>query len=153
MLNLLTALRPEQAESLAATLLPHYYVDVEMIRNAVRRYSSFNAIHLPTMFKVDVFVPSDTLFARENMHRRVALEVPEIGRTLYFCAPEDIVLHKLLWYAAGSGVSDRQWYDLQGVLRLQAHGLDLTYLWYWATVLGVGELLHRALDEAGLSEV
>src|SRR5712691_12639611 len=64
-------------------------------------------------------------------------------RTLYICAPEDIVLHKLLWYAAGSGVSDRQWYDLQGVLRLQAYGLDLAYLRYWATVLGVGELLHR----------
>jgi hypothetical protein len=48
-------------------------------------------------------------------------------------------------------VSDRQWYDLQGVLRLQAHGLDLAYLRHWATVLGVGTLLQRALDEAGLS--
>jgi len=105
------------------------------------------------MFKVDIFVPQDTPFARENMRRRIAIEVPEIGRTLYICAPEDIVLHKLLWYAAGSGVSDRQWYDLQGVLRLQAHGLDLAYIQPWATVLGVGTLLHRALDEAGLSSV
>ena len=54
------------------------------------------------MFKVDIFVPQDTPFARENMRRRIALEVPEIGRTLYVCAPEDIVLHKLLWYAAGA---------------------------------------------------
>jgi hypothetical protein len=66
------------------------------------------------MFKVDIFVPQDTPFARENMHRRSALEVPEVGRTLYICASEDIVLHKLLWYAAGGGASDRQWYDLQG---------------------------------------
>ena len=58
---------PEHAEPLAALLLPHYYVDVEMIQNAVRRYSSFNVIHLATMFKVDVFVPQDTPFARENM--------------------------------------------------------------------------------------
>jgi len=151
--DLVAALRPEHAEPLAALLLPHYYMDVEMMQSAVRRYSSFNVIHLVTMFKVDIFVPQDTPFARENMRRRVALEVPEIGRTLYICAPEDIVLHKLLWYAAGSGISDRQWYDLQGVLRLQAYGLDLAYLRYWATVLGVGELLHRALDEAGLSEV
>src|SRR5215471_4726629 len=68
-------------------------------------------------------------------------EVPEIGRTLYICAPEDIVLHKLLWHAAGSGVSDRQWYDLQGVLRLQAHDLDLAYLRHWAEVLCIGALL------------
>jgi hypothetical protein len=58
-----------------------------------------------------------------------------------------------LWYAAGSGVSDRQWYDLQGVLRLQAHGLDLAYLWHWGAVLKVEALLQRALDEAGLSGV
>ncbi len=60
------------------------------------------------------------------------------------------MLHKLLWYAVGSGVSDRQWYDLQGVLRLQAHDLDLTYLRHWGAVLGVEALLQRALDEAGL---
>jgi hypothetical protein len=149
--DLVAALRPQHAEPLAALLLPHYYVDTEMIQSAVRRYSSFNVIHLATMFKVDIFVPQDTPFARENMRRRIALEVPEIGRALYICAPEDTVLHKLLWYAAGSGVSDRQWYDLQGVLRLQAHGLDLPYLRYWATVLGVEVLLQRALDEAGLS--
>ena len=104
----------EHTEPLIALLLPHYYVDVEMMQSAIRRSSSFNVIHLATMFKVDIFVPQDTPFARENMRRRSALEVPEIGRTLYICAPEDIVLHKLLWYAAGDGVSDRQWYDLQG---------------------------------------
>jgi hypothetical protein len=105
------------------------------------------------MFRVDICVPQDTPFARENMRRRLALEVPEIGRTLYVCAPEDIVLHKLLWYAVGSGVSDRQWYDLQGVLRLQAHDLDLAYLRYWAVALSIEALLQRALDEAGLSAV
>lgn len=122
-----------------------------MIQNALRRCSSFNVIHLATIFKVDVFVPQDTPFACENMHWRVALEVPEIGRTLYFCAPEAIVLHKLLWYAARSGVSDRQWYDLQGV------GCRPTAS-TWPTC-GTGRrdsgwrTTHRALDEAGLSDV
>jgi hypothetical protein len=150
--DLVAALPLQHAEPLAAALAPHYYVDVEMIQQAVRRCSSFNVIHLITMFKVDVFVPEDTPFARANMLRRVALEVPELGRTLYFCTPEDIVLHKLLWYRAGSGVSDRQWYDLQGVLRLQAQGLDLAYLRRWAEEVGMSALLHRALEEAGLSE-
>jgi hypothetical protein len=151
--DLVAALRPEHAKPLAALLLPHYYVDSEMIQSAVRRSSSFKVIHLATMFKVDIFVPQNTPFACENVRRRMALKVPEIGRTLYVCAPEDIVLHKLLWYAVGSGVSDRQWYDLQGVLRLQAQSLDLAYLRYWAVVLDVEALLQRALDEAGLSSV
>jgi len=85
--DLVVSLRPEHAEPLATLLLPHYYVDVDMIQSAVRRSSNFNVIHLATMFKVDIFVPQDTRFARENMRRRLALEVPEIGRTLYVCAP------------------------------------------------------------------
>ena len=149
--DLVAALSLQHAEPLAATLSQHYYVDAEMIQQAVRRCGSFNVIHLATMFKVDVFVPEDTPFARSNMQRRVALEVPEVGQTLYFCAPEDIVLHKLLWYRAGGGVSDRQWYDLQGVLRLQAQGLDFAYLQQWAAELGMAALLHQALDEAGLA--
>src|SRR5262249_15210823 len=151
--DLVAALPLEQAEALAAALSQDYYIDVEMIHSAVRRCGSFNVIHLASMFKVDVFVPEDTLFARANMQRRVALEVPEVGRTLYFCSPEDIVLHKLLWYRAGMGVSDRQWYDLQGVLRLQAQSLDWTYLQQWASELGIAVLLHRAMEEAGLSSL
>jgi hypothetical protein len=138
--DLVAALQRQHAEPLAAALGPHYYVDVEMIHQAIRRCSSFNVIHLTTMFKVDVFVPENTPFAHANMQRRVALAVPELGRILYFC------------YQAGSGVSDRQWYDLQGVLRLQGQGLDLAYLQRWAAEVGISALLHRALEEAGLSE-
>jgi hypothetical protein len=149
--DLVAALHVEHVEPFAAALVQHYYVDVEMIQHAVRHHGSFNVIHLASMFKVDVFVPEDTPFARTNMHRRIALEIPEVKRTLYFCSPEDIVLHKLLWYQAGSGVSDRQWYDLQGVLRLQAQDLDLAYLQQWAAEMDIVGLLHRALAEAGLS--
>ena len=93
-----------------------------------------------------------TAFARENMDRRVAIEIPDLGRALYFTSPEDIVLHKLLWYVMGGNVSDRQWYDLQGVLRLQADRLDLAYMRQWADHLKTLDLLHQAFEEAGLSD-
>ena len=147
--DLVAALPLTHVEPLAAVLSQYYYVDVEMMQHAVRGCGSFNVIHLASMFKIDVFVPEDTPFARANMSRRMALAIPEVGRTLYFCSPEDIVLHKLLRYRAGSGVSDRQWYDLQGVLRLQAQDLDLAYLQHWAAELGLAALLHRAMAEAG----
>ena len=72
--DLVAALQGEHAEPLATTLSQYYYVDVEMIQQAIRRCSSFNVIHLATMFKIDVFVPEDTPFARANMQRRVALK-------------------------------------------------------------------------------
>jgi hypothetical protein len=148
--DLVADLRMPHAAPLAEALQKNaYYVDLERIEQAVRSRRSFNVIHLPTVYKVDVFVSKDTAFARQNMARRVAIEIESLGRSLYFSSPEDIVLHKLLWYVEGGGVSDRQWYDLQGVLRL-SKGIDLGYLRSWAQTLGLVELLEKALLEAGI---
>jgi hypothetical protein len=148
--DLIANLRPEHAAPLAQALAGIYYADPERISQAIRARRSFNIIHLETVYKVDVFVSKDTPFDRANTARRVPRAVPGLDRSLYFSSPEDIVLHKLLWYAEGSGVSDRQWYDVQGVLRLQAKTLDRDYLQTWAERLGVEDLLRRAMEEAGL---
>lgn len=151
--DLVADLQPHHTTPLAATLQQKgYYADAERIEQGILTRRSFNVIHLPTMYKVDVFVSKDTPFARENMARRVEVEIPSLGRSLCISSPEDIILHKLLWYAEGGGVSDRQWYDLQGVLRLQGHSIDLAYLRFWAKALGILDLLEKALAE-GRSEV
>ncbi len=50
----------------------------------------------------------------------------------------------------GGEVFDRQWYDIQGILKVRAAELDLPYLRHWADQLGIADLLTRALDDAGL---
>jgi hypothetical protein len=142
-------LRPRHAAPFAAALQGAYYADAERIAQGIRSRGSFTVIHLPTAYKVDVFVSKGDPFAREAMDRRVRMEVPGLGRPLDFTSAEDIVLHKILWYREGGGVSDRQWYDLQGVLRVQGAALDVAYLQTWAERLGISDLLRRALDEAG----
>ena len=52
----------------------------------------------------------------------------------------------------GGGVSDRQWNDILGVLKVQGTNLDMAYLQRWASALDVAELLQRALVDAGLME-
>lgn len=59
---------------------------------------------------------------------------------------EDIVLQKLLWFRAGGEVSDRQWLDLLGVLKVKRAELDLSYVERWATELSLDDLLRRALQ-------
>ncbi len=121
-----------------------------MIAEAIRRHASFNIIiHRETMFKVDIFVPRQRPFLRSQLARAqrqsFTLETEVSAR---FASPEDIILSKLEWYRQGGEVSERQWRDVLGVLKVRGDELDLDYLRKWATELHVDDLLARALQEA-----
>lgn len=148
--DLIADLRPAHAFGLVRALEGGYYISEERVREAIRDRRSFNLIHLATAFKIDLFVLPDEAFAHQAMARRVALDVRAVERSLDFCSPEDVVLAKLRWYEQGGRVSDRQWQDLQGILRLRAEHLDRAHLEHWARELGLTELLATAFREAGL---
>lgn len=149
--DLVADLEPPHAALLVAALGDDYYADEESIADAIRRRSSFNLIHYATSFKIDVFVASREPFQRSSLARRTTdtLSSPE-SPSLPFASAEDTVLAKLDWFRRGGGVSERQWTDVQGVLRVQRDALDLPYMRKWAIELGVADLLERALAEAGL---
>lgn len=144
--DLVADFEPEHAEPLADALRPDFYVDVDMILEAVEREASFNVIHLATMFKADVFVMKGDAWSREQMRRARSeqFEGREGVLSVRFASPEDTLLHKLLWYRLGNEVSDRQWNDVLGVLKVQGDLLDDDYLDRWAGDLEVADLLDRA---------
>jgi hypothetical protein len=69
------------------------------------------------------------------------------GSLASFASAEDTLLHKLVWYKLGNQVADRQWSDVVGVVKVQAASLDRAYLEFWASSLGVSDLLGRALQQ------
>ncbi len=67
----------------------------------------------------------------------------------YLVSPEDIILNKLDWYRLGGGVSERQWNDVIGVIKVQENSLDKEYLRHWASEMRIGDLLERVFRDAG----
>lgn len=148
--DLVADIKVEHASVLEKRLGADFYVEREMIEKAIEKHSSFNLIHLETMFKIDVFISTDQPFDKTVLsRRRPQRAMPESDRQIYFSSPEDIILRKLLWFKKGQEAASLQWNDVLGVMKVQREALDLEYLKRWADKLRILELLKKALLEAG----
>ena len=150
--DMVADLEPQHVTPFVSALETAFYVDEDMVRDAIQCRSSFNVIHLATLFKVDIFVLQRDTASQEEMARRERYELSEEPRQeLFLASAEDIILHKLHWFRLGGGISERQWNDVQGVLRVQNERLDFSYLRRGAECMGVEDLLEQALREAGIA--
>lgn len=147
-IDILVELRLHHVAAFVSTLAPSFYVDEDVVRDAILRGSCFNLVHLDSMYKVDVFVARDDLLDREQLARRRSVIIgDDVEGTFDVTAPENIVLRKLAWYRSGGGISDRQWKDILGVLKQQGKSLDRQYMLDIADAAGLRDLLDRALSE------
>jgi len=150
--DMVADLKPQHVAPFVSALETAFYVDEDVVRDAIQRRSSFNVIHLATLFKVDISVLQRDTASQEEMARRERYELSEKPRQeLFLASAEDIILHKLHWFRLGGGVSERQWNDVQGVLRVQNERLDLSYLRRGAECMGVEGLFEQAFREAGIA--
>lgn len=147
--DLIADLPEAKLVALTSRIEASYYVSEVAARDAVRRHSSFNIIHLDSMYKIDIFVAGSSRLDRDQLQRRIRLElVAEPPSSAFITAAENIVLRKLDWYRQSGEASERQWRDVLGVLKVQADNLDMLYLQQAARDAGLDELLERALEQA-----
>jgi hypothetical protein len=150
--DLVADLTKSHVVGLVAALEQEYYISRSAVTEAIQRRSCFNVIHLTTMYKVDVFAAKARAYDREALRRARrhrladATDAPEV----WLAAPEDVILSKLEWYRLGDEISERQWLDVLGVLKVQQGALDRDYLRHWSRELGVADLLERAEQQAKL---
>lgn len=147
--DLIIDIKAEQILPLVEALQDEFYIDDNVIREAIQYESSFNIIHLKTMFKVDIFVLGQDYPSQQEMVRREQFPIPDSDDgQLYLASAEDVLLHKLYWYQMGGGVSERQWNDVLGIIQVQNEQLDLEYLRGMAAQREVSELLEEVLENA-----
>ena len=142
--DLVVDLQLEHVRPLVQQLQEAFYVDEPAVRNAIERQTSFNVIHLQTMFKVDLFVAGKRPFFQaqiENAQTVIVATDPE--RSARFTSAEDTILAKLHWYRLGGETSERQWRDVQGIIAVQGSQLNWDYLRQQAAVLNVTDLLAK----------
>jgi hypothetical protein len=143
--DLVADLRGRHVRALFEALVDTYYIDEDATKAAVRTRGAFNVIQLASMTKVDIYCSADEPLAREELKRRIFVDVE--GQRLPCASAEDIILQKLKWFVEGGSVSDRQWRDIRGVVKVQGAGLDRAYLEHHASSHRLLDLLHRALNE------
>jgi hypothetical protein len=145
--DLVCELKENDISRLIQSIGTDFYTSDTAMRDAIRRGGCFNLIHLPTSFKVDVFISRGRPFDLESMARasmerlgeRRIVEIP-------IATAEDSIISKLEWYRSTNETSERQWDDVSRLLDLLGENIDRDYLYRAAESVGVEDLLSRLMD-------
>ncbi len=147
--DIVAAISRKHVEAFTAELKDEFYVDENMIYDAIANTSSFNIIHLNTMLKVDIFVTPQRGRPKEELERAKKQIIDESeGIQFSVLSAEDTIVSKLKRYRMGNETSSNQWNDVLGILRVQAENLNSECLKRAAEQLDVTDLLQRACAEA-----
>lgn len=139
-------LRADQVDAFLAAFDGDFYVSEAAVWQAVERRSCFNLIHLPTVYKVDVFVSRGRPFDVAAMERAVPLLLAAgQNTTVPVATAEDSIVAKLEWFRLGDESSERQWHDVSRLLALHGGALDVAHMQRMAESVGVADLLDRLL--------
>lgn len=117
-----------------------FYIDKDMIKDAIKHQSMFNIIHLETVVKIDFIIRKNQEYRilEFNQRKKVTLEDQEI----LVVSLEDLIISKLYW--AKDSFSEMQIKDIVSLLDLD---FDMDYVKKWSTRLKLDQVLGRVLDE------
>jgi hypothetical protein len=139
---------PFQIHRLVQVFQDDFVVNADAVQKSLARRHAFNIIHIESAFKIDFYPIADedemsiTAFARRQRKDIGAGEI-------WIAGAEDVILAKLHWFRKGGEVSEKQWRDVLGVLKVQGERLDFAYLESMTGRFRLTDLLERAREDAG----
>ncbi len=139
--DVIIELRETDVDCLYNLFEKDFYVDRDMILNAVKRNGMFNIIHYESVFKIDFIIRKDDKYRRKEFKRRKRIVFE--GMEVYVAAPEDLVLSKLYW--AKDSLSELHLGDVKNLLQ-NVKNLDGDYLKQWIIYLDIEELFRKVKE-------
>lgn len=117
-----------------------FYIDRDMVEDAIRNQSMFNIIHLETVIKVDFIIRKNQEYRilEFSKRRKMKLEEQEVS----VVSLEDLIISKIYW--AKDSFSELQIKDIVSLIDLD---VDMAYVQDWCTRLGLDLILRRVRDE------
>ncbi len=146
--DLVIRLFPFAVPRLVKAFEADFLISADTVQDALARHYAFNLIHLATAFRFDFYpISDDDDLEIDSFARRLRKESG--AGEVWMASPEDLILAKLKWFRKGGEVSEKQWRDVLGVLKVQGARLDFAYLRGQAQRFGLADLLAQAREDAG----
>lgn len=136
-IDIVVELKKEDARKLMDIFEPDFYIDYEMIRDAIQKQGMFNIIYNPKSVKIDFIVRKNEPYQKIEFDRRRRMKVE--GYDVWAISPEDLILSKLSWIQEFP--SEQQSRDIKSIL--DGAKIDLHYLESWSKSLGLDKLLRE----------
>ncbi|MDY7003529.1 MAG: hypothetical protein SWX82_06040 [Cyanobacteriota bacterium] len=153
--DIIVSLTTNDIKKLITAFEREFYISDTAVEDAIQgKANSFNVIHTASVIKADIHpINFSNLFEKISLSRRQKIyPLDSSEQYFYVASPEDIILHKLIWYRIADNQSAKQWRDILGVLKAQGKKLDFNYLKHWQNELKISSDLQRAFDESGTSK-
>ena len=132
-IDVIVALRREDAERVVKLFSPDYYVSREAVDSSIAHQSLFNLIHNESVIKVDCIIRKQTEYRLNEFNRRQRIKIQDFDT--WIVGKEDLILSKLFW--AKDSHSELQ---LRDVKNLVSTGCDCAYIERWTEELGLANL-------------
>lgn len=139
-IDIVVQVQAPDAERIYSLFSGEFYVNKDMIRNAVIERSMFNIIHNEGVVKVDFIVRKDSEYRKLEFERRRSILFE--GSKINIVSAEDLIISKLYW--AKDSMSEMQIRDVRNLLKTVS-GIDSGYMAKWINTLGLEDIYKEVI--------
>lgn len=126
------------AERIFSLFSDEFYIDLDMMKDAIRRKGIFNVIHRDGIVKIDFIIRKESEYRQLEFERRRNILFE--GLSVNVVSPEDLILSKLDW--ARDSFSEMQIRDVKNLIKT-VPDLDRQYIDKWVKKLRLEEVYRK----------